>query len=99
MSINPFDNIVDFGRRRGVEGVARHVFTALFALLAQRGYVADSDSAELIQMLSGLTGLLVMAYLSWRDKQKSERVIEAASALPPSAPREAIESMAKASSS
>lgn len=92
--LNPFSKIDDFAQRRIAEGVARHIGTAIATILVAKGYANDSQSGQIIEVLAGVGTLAYALYQSWQDKQHTEKVVEAASSLPPSASRKAIEQLA-----
>lgn len=98
MSLNPFNKIEDFATRRFVEGFARDGAKLFAAYLVTHGWVAESQTSQLIELTSGLLLFAYAQYESYRAKQHAETEVKVALKSPEDTPRAEIAAVAKAAS-
>lgn len=89
------DNLL---QQRIIEGIARHAGTALGAILVAHGYMTQSDTSQLsngVAEIAGVAVMIVMGYLSSRNKKTVEKEVAVATYAAPGTPREDVEAAAK----
>ncbi len=89
-ALNPFAAIEDLGTRRAAESIAKIVVGSLVAYAFGKGFLTESQAADMTSKTVEVLGYAVVLYMSWRKAHHVEKEIAVANALPRGTARDVI---------